>query len=39
MINLTRITRIMVEYFLHDVLGDIAVDQDRSECVTPLMGG
>jgi hypothetical protein len=30
--------RVMVEDLLHDVLRDIAVDQDRSQSVTPLMG-
>src|SRR5487761_1688280 len=29
----------MIKYFLHDMLRDIAVDQDRSQSVTPLMGG
>ena len=30
--------RVVIEYLLHDVLGDIAVDQDRSQGVAPLMG-
>jgi len=29
----------MIEDLLHDMLRDIAVDQDRSQRVTPLMGG
>jgi hypothetical protein len=29
---------VVVEYFLPDVLGDITVDQDRSQRVPPLMG-
>jgi hypothetical protein len=29
----------MIEDLLHDMLRDVTVDQDRSQRVTPLMGG
>ena len=31
--------RVVIEYFLYDMLRDIPVDQDCSQSVTPLMGG
>jgi len=39
MINLTRITRIMVEDFLHHVLRNVPVDQGGSQRVPPLVRG
>jgi len=28
----------MIEDLLHDMLGDVPVDEPRSECVPPLVG-
>jgi hypothetical protein len=38
MIHLTRITHIMIEDLLHDMLRNVMVDQDSSQRVAPLVG-